>query len=46
LGQDIFELSGIKASYDEHDPPEHFVQLNIQYRMHPHIKIKDLAKSK
>jgi hypothetical protein len=37
LGQDVFEVSGVRAAYDRGAPPEHFVQLTEQFRMHPDI---------
>jgi hypothetical protein len=37
LGQDVFEISGIRKAYDAGAPQEHFVTLRKQYRMHPSI---------
>ena len=37
LGRDIFDASGLRAASDAGAPPEHLIQLNVQYRMHPQI---------
>jgi DNA-binding CsgD family transcriptional regulator len=37
LGRDIFDASGIRDAYEKGTPPEHFVQLDEQFRMHPDI---------
>jgi hypothetical protein len=37
LGQDIFEVSGIRAQWEAGRPPAHLGQLQVQYRMHPRI---------
>jgi hypothetical protein len=37
LGQDIFRVSGVQGASEAGDPPEHLVQLQVQYRMDPQI---------
>jgi len=37
LGKDIFEKAGIKDQYERHEPPEYFMPLTVQHRMHPSI---------
>lgn len=37
LGQDIFEVSGIRRQWEAGTPPVHLAQLKVQYRMHPQI---------
>lgn len=37
LGQDVFEVSGVRRAVDAGDPPDHVVPLRTQYRMHPQI---------
>lgn len=37
LGRDVFDASGLKAAYERHEAPAHFVQLQEQFRMHPAI---------
>lgn len=37
LGQDVFEVSGVRGAYDDGQPPEHLAALTTQYRMHPQI---------
>jgi hypothetical protein len=39
LGHDIFEVSGLKARWENDNPPDHFVPLNEQRRMLPEIAI-------
>jgi AAA domain len=37
LGQDVFDVSGIRAQWEAGTPPAHLAQLKVQYRMHPRI---------
>ena len=37
LGQDVFEVSGVRRAVDAEDPPDYVVPLRTQYRMHPQI---------
>jgi hypothetical protein len=37
LGQDIFRVSGVERAWVAGERPEHVVQLQVQYRMHPQI---------
>jgi superfamily I DNA and/or RNA helicase/ssDNA-binding Zn-finger/Zn-ribbon topoisomerase 1 len=37
LGQDVFRVSGVQGASEAGQPPEHLVQLQVQYRMHPQI---------
>lgn len=37
LGRDIFEAGGISQAWERRQPPEHFVELKLQRRMHPSI---------
>jgi hypothetical protein len=37
LGRDIFEAAGISQAWSQGQPPEHFVSLRLQRRMHPQV---------
>lgn len=37
LGRDVFEASGLQKAWDSNQAPEHFIQLNEQWRMAPEI---------
>jgi len=36
-GRDIFDAAGVSQAYERGEPPEHFVELKLQRRMHPSI---------
>src|SRR5579859_5601728 len=37
LGRDIFDAAGVSQAYERGEPPDHFVELKLQRRMHPSI---------
>jgi hypothetical protein len=37
LGRDVFEAAGVKEAWQSQEPPDHFVGLREQWRMHPRI---------